>query len=114
MAVAMGEASEQKGHQRKPREKRIDRHNLFLSLSSPYLRPQLLVLGLQSLQARRKLAGHRRGHRSRRASSSKKKRKEEEKQQRAEKIKKDKKEFIRNFIFYFYEITSNCNYKVQS
>jgi sRNA-binding protein len=44
----------------------------------------------------------------------KKKIKEEEKKQREEQIKNDKKEFIRNFIFDFYEITSNCNDKVQS
>ena len=42
--------------------------SLDRSLSrSPYLRPQLLVLGLQSHQARRELPGRRRGHCRRRA-----------------------------------------------
>ena len=43
-----------------------------------------------------------------------KKRKEEEKKQKEEQNKQDKKEFIRNFIINFYEITSNANDKVQS
>ncbi len=73
-----------------------------------------LQLWKQEMREEKKQREVQRKEQSQQEKETNKKRKEEEKQQRAEKIKKDKKEFIRNFIFDFYEITSNCNDKVQS